>query len=162
MNEKDNIIRLKKRNTLRFKIVTDDGVNTGEYLEFDLDDVEMPLKLNQCDIEHKKNVQYLKNQLLILNKKEDRKGKYLLSWKEEECIKLVRDFYNREMKALDLILGKNGTKKMLNGKAPYYEMYDDISNSLKPIMPKLETKTDKIIDNIKEKYSSKKEGTILE
>lgn len=162
MNEEKNIIQLKKRNTLKFKIVTDEEVDTGEFLEFDLDDIELPLKLNKCDIEHKKNVQYFKSQLLILEKKEDKKGKYLLSWKEEERIKLVKDFYNREIKALDLLLGKNGTKKMLNGKEPYYEMYDDISSALEPIMPKLETKTESIIDNIKKKYSSKKEGAVLE
>lgn len=158
----ENTIQLKKRNTLRFKITTDEGIDTGEYLEFDLDDVELPLKLQKCDIEHKKNIQYVQNQFVIINKKEDKKGKYLYSWKEEEMLKILKEFYHREIKALDLFLGKDGTKKLLNGKEPYYEMYDDISEVLEPIMPKLELKAESLIERVKQKYSAKKEDNVLE
>lgn len=161
-NKSDNIIRLKKRNTLRFKIETDEGIDTGEYLEFDLDDIELPLKLKQCEVEHRKNIQYLKNQFIIIDKKEDKKGKYLLSWKEEERQKAIKEFYNKEMKTLDLFLGKDGTKKLLNGKEPYYEMYNDIVDELEPIMPKLQLKAEDITKKIKEKYSNKKEEKVLE
>lgn len=158
----EDVIQLKKRNTLKFRIVTDDGVDTGEFIEFNLDDVELPLKLNRCQIEHKKNVNYVRNQFLIINKREDKKGKYLLSKNEEDKLNIIKEFYNREMKALDLFLGKDGTKKLLNGKEPYYEMYDDIAESLEPIMPKLELKAESIIDKIKSKYSNEKDDNILE
>ena len=34
----DNFIKLNKSNILRLGIKTDEGVDTGEYLEFDLED----------------------------------------------------------------------------------------------------------------------------
>lgn len=158
----EDVIQLKKRNTLKFKIVTDEGIDTGEYLEFNLDDVELPLKLNRCQIEHQKNVSYVEKQFIIINKREDIKGKYFLSKNEEDKLKIINEFYKREMHALDLFLGKGATKKLLNGKDPYYEMYDDITAALEPIMPKLQLKANDIVNMIKEKYSNKKEDNILE
>ena len=158
----DNFIQLKKSNTLKFAIITSDGKDTGEFLEFNMDDIELPLKLNECEAKHRKNIEYLQNQFVIIDKKEDKKGKYLLTWKEEEKIKALKDFYIKEMEALDLFLGQGGTKKLLNGRKPYYEMYDDISDALEPILPKLKASTDDIMKRIKEKYSNKKEEKVLE
>ncbi len=58
------------------------------------------------------------------------------------------------MEALDLFLGQNGTNKLLNGRKPYYSMYEDISEILEPIMPKLKLRADDIVNKIKEKYSN--------
>ena len=155
MTETENFIQLKKNNIL--KIVTEDilGYDTGEYLEFDLEDIELPLKLNECDAKHRKNLEHLRNQFIIIDKKEDKKGKKILSWKEEEKLKVLQEFYKREMGALDLFLGENGTKKLLNGRNPYYSMYEDINDMLEPIMPKLKLRADDIANRIKEKYSNK-------
>ena len=155
-----NFVQLKKDNILRFGIKTADGVDTGEHLEFDLEDIELPLKLNQCELEHKKNVQNLHAQIIIIDKKQDKKGKQLLSWKEEEKIKAFSDFYKKETKALDLFLGEGGTAKLLNGRKPYYSMYEDISDILEPIMPMIQERTESITDKIKAKYSSKKSEVI--
>ena len=158
----ENFIQLKKSNTLRFAIRTEDGKDTGEYLEFNMDDIELPLRLNECEAKHRKNLEYLQGQFVIIDKKEDKKGKFLLSYREEEKIKAVKEFYNREMEALDLFLGEGGTKKLLNGRNPYYEMYDDISESLEPILPKLQTSTEDIANRIKAKYSKAKDKDVLE
>ena len=40
----DNVIKLNKNNILRLKIETADGKDTGEYLEFDLEDIELLLR----------------------------------------------------------------------------------------------------------------------
>ena len=40
----DNTIRLSKDDRLVLEIVTDEGDKTGEYLTFDLEDIELPLK----------------------------------------------------------------------------------------------------------------------
>lgn len=157
-----DVIQLKKSNILRYEIVTDKGETTGNYLEFDMEDIEMPLKINQCGIEHKKNLEYARNQFIIIDKKEDHKGKYLLSWKEEEKIKIMKEFYKREMDALDLFLGKDGCKKMLNGRKPYYSMYDDINEALQPILPNLKANVQDINSKIRNKYSIKEEDNILE
>lgn len=158
-----DFIQLKKDNILRIGIKDIKGNDTGEHLEFDLEDIELALRLNECDAKHRKNLEYLKNQFIIIDKKEDKKGKFILSWKEEEKIKVLQEFYKREMEALDLFLGQNGTKKLLNGRNPYYSMYDDINEMLEPIMPMLELRADDIANKIKEKYSNKAtEKNVLE
>lgn len=163
MTEKENFIQLKKDSILRIGIKDTDGNDTGEHLEFDLEDIALPLRLNECDAKHRKNVEYLKNQFVIIDKKEDKKGKFILSWKEEEKLKVLQEFYKKEMEALDLFLGQDGTKKLLNGRNPYYSMYEDINEILEPIMPKLKLRADDIANKIKEKYSNKEtEKNVLE
>ena len=162
MTEMENFIQLKKDNILKIGIKDTNGVETGEHLEVDMEDIELPLKLNQCEAQHRKNFEYLRNQFVIIDKKEDKKGKFLLSWKEEEKLKVLKEFYQREMDALDLFLGKGGTKKLLNGRNPYYTMYDDISDILQPILPKLKTNVEDISKKIKNKYSKNVEKNTLE
>ena len=70
-------IKLKKSNILKIGIQTEEGVDTGEYLEFDLEDIELPIKIQQCIEEHKKNQQFIRNQFIIIDKRQDRKGKKL-------------------------------------------------------------------------------------
>lgn len=160
---KNDFIQLKKDNILRIGIKDIQGNDTGEHLEFDLEDIELPLRLNECEAKHRKNLEYLRNQFVIIDKKEDKKGKFILSWKEEEKLKVLQEFYKREMEALDLFLGQNGTNKLLNGRKPYYSMYEDINDMLVPILPKLKLKADDIANKIKEKYSNKAtEKNVLE
>lgn len=154
MIEKENFIQLKKDSILRIGIKDSDGNDTGEHLEFDMEDINLALKLNECDEKHRKNLEFLRNQFIIIDKKEDKKGKKILSWKEEEKLKVLQEFYKREMEALDLFLGENGTKKLLNGRNPYYSMYEDINDMLKPILPKLKLRADDIAKKIKDKYSN--------
>ena len=169
-----DFIQLKKDNILRIGIRDAEGKETGEHLEFDMEDIELPLKINDCESKHKKNLAFLKSQFIIIDKKEDKKGKFILTWKEEEKIKVLQEFYNelcpvceefykREMEALDLFLGDNGTKKLLNGRKPYYSMYEDINDILKPILPKLKINVNDITNKIKAKYSnSEDEKNVLE
>lgn len=164
MTEKENFIQLKKDSILRIGIKDSDGNDTEEHLEFDMEDINLALRLNECDEKHRKNLEFLRNQFIIIDKKEDKKGKKILSWKEEEKLKVLQEFYKREMEALDLFLGENGTKKLLNGRNPYYSMYEDINDMLKPILPKLKLKADDIAKKIKDKYSNinKQDKNVLE
>ena len=158
-----DFIQLKKDNILRIGIKDIKGNDTGEHLEFDLEDIELPLRLNECEARHRKNLEFLKSQFIIIDNKEDKKGKFILSWKEEEKLKILKEFYKREMEALDLFLGQNGTNKLLNGRKPYYSMYEDINDMLEPILPKLKLKADDIANKIKEKYSNNSsEKNVLE
>lgn len=157
----EDFIQLKKDNILKIGIKDSDGKDTGNFLEFDLEDIELGLKLNQCQKKHNENIQNVKRQFIIIDKKEDKKGKQLLSWKEEEKIKVLKQFYKDETDALDLFLGKNGTRKLLNGRKPYWTMYDDINEMLKPILPKLKLSMDGVVDKIKKKYKETgKENTL--
>ena len=157
----ENVIQLKKDNILRIGIKDADGNDTGEHLEFDLEDTGLLLRMNESDILHRKNVEYVKMQFAIIDKREDTKGKYLLSKNEEEKLRILNEFYKREMKALDLFLGKGGTRKILNGRNPYYTMYDDIGEIIAPILPKLELRSESIRDKIISKYGVKQEENVI-
>ena len=162
MNE---YIQLKKDNILKIGIKDSNGNETGEHLEFDLEDIDLPLRINQCDIEHRKNLSWLRSQLLIIDKKQNikvKKSKNILNSKDMEKIYAIKEFCKRETAALELFIGKDGVKKFLNGRKAYYSMYEDISEMLEPIMPLLNKSIDDITDKIKKKYSLKKEENVLE
>ena len=63
---KENFIQLNKDNVLRLGIKTADGEDTGEHLEFDLEDIELPLKYQDLLEQEKKNRQHLRNQMMII------------------------------------------------------------------------------------------------
>ena len=153
--EKESFIQLEKNNVLKVKIKDSDGNDTGKYLTFDLEDIELPLRLSQSEELHKKNIEYLKSQLEIIEKKDDHKGKKIISWKEEEKIKLLKRVYEDEMKALDLFIGEGKTQMILDimGRKPYFTMYNDIGRILQPILPLLKQNKDDIANQIKQKYS---------
>ena len=44
---KDYTIQLEDKNTITFKIYNSEGKDTGEVLKFNLDDVELPLKIQE-------------------------------------------------------------------------------------------------------------------
>lgn len=155
------VIQLKKDNIFRVDIVDSEGNKTGEQLEFDLEDLELPFRLQECYKLHDQNITEIKGKLMVIDKKQDSKGKGLLSKNEEAKLKAINEFYKKEQEALDLFLGENGTAKLLNGRKPYVGMFQDISDMLEPILPKLKLQEDSIIDRIKAKYS-KKEDNIIE
>ena len=70
----DNVIKLNKDSILRLKIETSDGKDTGEILEFDLEDIALPLKYQELLEKDKKNKEQLRNQMLIIDKRQDVKG----------------------------------------------------------------------------------------
>lgn len=158
----EDVIQLKKDNILRVKIKDQNGNMTDGILEFDLEDIELPLKYQECLEQHKKNISYIKNQFIIIDKREDVKGKKLLSKNEEDKIKLLNEFYDREMKSMDLFLGEGKSKMFLKlmNRNPYWSMFDDIAEVIEPISPKLKLNLDNIDKKIKEKYSSKENNVL--
>lgn len=154
----DNYIQLSKKDRLILKIRDEKGNDTGEYLEFDLEDIELPLKYQELLEKDKKNKERLRNQILIIDKKEDHKGKKMLSANEEAKIKAINEFFKEEIEIYNLFLGKNGVQKLLNGDKLGWtslQMIDEIIE--KQIAPKLEISMDNITKKIQEKY---KQATI--
>lgn len=149
----ENISIKKPQGILQYGILDENGKETGEYLEFDTEDIELALRLNSVNKLHHENLKNLKTQFLIINKKEDIKDKHsILTRNEIEKIKATKKFYQDEEKAMDLFLGEGGTKKLLNGRKPYYTMFNDMLEMIKPIVPKLTKTIDDIIDSVKTKY----------
>ena len=150
----DNYIQLNKDDRLKLEIITDKGEKTGEYLIFDLEDIELPLRFQEMIEEEKKNRQWLKNQEIIINKRQDVKGKKLMSKNEEDLLKAVNEFFNKETEIYNKFLGENGVQKLLNGRPMGWTRLQEINEIIeKYIIPKLDIKKDDIANKIKDKYN---------
>lgn len=130
------------------------------YWEFDLTDVELLLKYQQIEPTHKKNVQWLKSQLLIIEKRQDVKGKGFLSKNEEDKVRAIKTYYQKEAENINTFLGKKGVEKFLNGRNYYFEMFDDIADVLEEILPIINKKMKNITTLIKEKYKQEEENVL--
>ena len=149
----DNFIQLKESDVLTLKIKTSDGKETGEELTFDLEDIELPLKYQEMAERDRKNKEYLRNQMIIIDKRQDVKGKKLLSKNEEDKIKAVNDFFKKEIDIYNMFLGDNGVQKLLNGRKIGWTTLQEIDEIIeKQIAPKIDMSMDKISEKVKEKY----------
>lgn len=149
----DNFIKLNKDNILRLGIQTSDGKDTGEVLEFDLEDIELPLRYQELLEKDKKNKEYLRNQMLIIEKRQDVKGKILLSKNEEDKLKALNDFFKKEAEIYNMFLGKDGVKKLLNGRKLGWTSLQEIDEIIdKQISPYIDIRMDKITEKVKQKY----------
>ncbi len=156
-------IGLKNENILKLEIVDEKGNSTGEYLEFDLEDIELPFKYQEIIERLKKSRQNLKNQFVIIEKKQDHKGKKLMSSNEEEKLKALNNFYKEQVEIYNIFLGENGVQKLLNGRKLRWTTLSEIDELIeKQIAPQLNITMDDITKKIKSKYSNKKEDNILE
>ena len=150
----DNVIKLNKDNILRLKIETSEGQDTGEVLEFDLEDIELPLRYQELIEKDKKNKENLRNQMLIIEKRQDVKGKKLLSKNEEDQMKALKEFFNKEVEIYNMFLGENGVQKLLNGRKLGWTTLHEIDEIIeKQITPYINTTIQDITKKVKEKYS---------
>ena len=149
----DNVIKLNKDNILRLEIEDSNGNKTGESLEFDLEDLEMPLKYQELLEKDKKNRENLRNQLLIIDRREDVKGKKLLSKNEEDKIKAINEFFKKTVEVYNMLLGDRGVEKLLNGRKLGWTILQDIDDIIaKQITPYLNLSMESITAKVKEKY----------
>lgn len=155
----ENYIKIKsKKDILKLGIMDENGNivkdNNGNEvcLEFDLADIDLPIKYNKCVAMINDAKKELKMQMIIIEKKQDHKGKGYLTYNEEAKVKAVKSFYKKMETAMDLFLGEGGTRKYLNGRNPYYEMFDDIGEALKPYEDKFKLTLTDMTDRIKNKY----------
>lgn len=157
-----DFIQIEERNVLKFGIKNAKGEDTGLVLKFDLQDIELPLRISKCEAMHRKNVSVLRQMVQALEKQEDKKGKYLLSWKEEEKIKILKDFYKKEEETIELIIGEGMVKKILDAldRKPYYDMFDDIIEGIEPVLGIIEKESGNLLESIKKKYGANEDGVI--
>lgn len=163
-NKSDNVIQLKKNDDiLRLRIVDEEGNDTGNYLEFNLEDIELPIRYQTIIEEDKKARARLKEQFIIIDKKQDHKGKKLLSFKEEEKIKAMQEFYRREVEIYNMFLGDNGVEKLLNGRQLSWGTLAEIDEIIEQnILPKLNVSAENVKAKIMKKYSNKEAGDTIE
>lgn len=160
----DNYIQLKEnKDILRFKIKDEKGKDTGNFLEFNLEDIGLPIRFQELIEKDKKNRLNLKNQFLIIDKKQDCKGKKLFSANEEAKIKALQEFYEKEVEVYNMFLGENGVQKLLNGRELSWSSLQEIDEIIeKVIYPKLEITGENIKKKIAEKYSNVKKEDVIE
>lgn len=149
----DNFIQLKEKDTLKLGIKDAKGNPTGEYLEFDLEDIELPLKYQEMIERDKKVTRDLRNQMIIIDKKQDVKGKKLLTKNQEDKTRLLVQYYKEEEKLLNEFLGENGVSKLLSGRKLGWTSLQEIGEIIKTqIAPHLDVNMKYVTDKVKEKY----------
>ena len=160
----NNIIQLEEdEDILIFNIYDEKGKDTGETIEFNLEDIGLLLRYQEMLERDKRNRQNLQNKMIIIDKQQDHKGKKLLSSKQEAQIKAMNEFYKEEIEIYNMFLGERGVEKLLNGRAVSWTSLEKISEMIeKQILPKLTINAENIKDKIVKKYSTKKEDGVIE
>jgi hypothetical protein len=160
---KENFVQLGESDTLKLKIKDANGNYTGEILEFDLEDIDLLLRYQEMIEKDKKNHEWLRNQALIIDKRQDVKGKKLLTKNEEDKIKAVKEFFNKEIECYNMFLGNGGFEKLLNGRKIGWVTLEEINKIIKEqIAPKLDIYRESLSDKIRKKYSDKiKDSEVL-
>ena len=149
----ENTIQIKNDDIIKIGIRDEEGNDTGNFLKFNLADIELPLKYQEIIELDKKNRASLRNEFTIIDKQQDHKGKKLFSFNEEQKIKALQIFYTKEVEIYNIFLGENGVQKLLNGRELSWTTLDEIDEIIKEnILPLFETSTDKIKNKIMAKY----------
>lgn len=156
-------LQIKRSDSLiRIGLKDENGNDTGEFLQFDVEALDNALRYQECMDLHKKNLSTLRNQFIIIDKKQDHKGKKLMSANEEAKMKALEEYYKKEMEAMDLFIGKGKTQVILKimGREPYFSMFEDISELLEPVLPIIEKGFKDFKKKIQQKYQPKEENVL--
>ena len=151
-------IQLKQDNLFKIGIKNAEGEDTGEIITIDLEDIKLPLRCQESEKMIKDNNKWLQAQRIMIEKRPDKKGKKLLSANEEALLKLVNEYYEKQTKAYELVLGEGAIKKILCGREMYITFFSDLEEQMKKLKPKLNQNAVDIKEKIKsitEKYGQK-------
>ena len=158
-------IQLKKDSIFRLGIKNQNGeIKKDEKgnevcLEIDIEDIEAPLRYSKSEYTIRKAEQALKMKLIAIDKKPESNGKYLLSPKDEEKHKALKEYYKSLEEAIDLFLGKNSTNKIF-GDRRYWGMWEDLQELIKPYLPKMKANYEAITNKIIGKYRDKENDVL--
>lgn len=137
--------------------------NKGEevFWTFDIEDIEQVAIWSDIVETDKKLRKKLQNDLLVIEKRTDTKGKYSNSKNSEDSLEVYREFFNKEIININRFLGENGVQKFLNGRKPYFSMFEDIAEAIEQILPLFDKAIEDTKARVKDKYS-KQDDTVLE
>ena len=164
MEEKKFIDLKNKTNVLVFHLRTEDGKETGETLKFNLKDIELLGRYDEMFSQLKKNDEWYRNQKVIIDKKQEIKGKNdFLSNKQKMLYEASKEYLKKQAKAFDLFLGNGGVEKLLNHDTLDMDSIAIIKEYIdKQILPCLEITEENISKEIKEKYKIDIKEEVLE
>ena len=129
-----------------------------------MEDIELPLKYQEMLEKDKKNKENLRNQLIVIDKRQDVKGKKLLSRNEEDKLRAINDFFKKEVEVYNMFLGDKGVEKLLNGRKLGWTTLQEIDDIIdKQIAPYIDIDMERITNKVKEKYGQavQKSNTVL-
>lgn len=144
----------ENKDVLKLWIKTKDGKETGDFLEFNLEDIELLDTLQKMNDETNKNYQWINNQITIIDKKQDFKKKNKIMTNNEEMkYNAIKQYYKKQKDIFNMFLGENGVEKLLYGRKFDWETLEEVSNIIKnQISPQLNVTMDNITNKIKNKY----------
>lgn len=144
----------ENKDVLKLWIKTKNGKETGDFLEFNLEDIELLDTLQKMNDETNKNYQWINNQITIIDKKQDFKKKNKIMTNNEEMkYNAIKQYYKKQKDIFNMFLGENGVEKLLYGRKFDWETLEEVSNIIKnQISPQLNVTMDNITNKIKNKY----------
>ncbi len=140
-------IRIKKDDV--YKIEVNDN---GDYIEFDLLDIELPIKAMNLAKNYKRLYENHSKKIFAINK-EYLNNKELLFRKKYEADKY---FFAECRKAFDNFLGEGACQKIF-GDTNRIIMFNELLEQLEPHFEKMQINVEKIKENLINKYSNSNE-----
>lgn len=155
-------LRIKRSNL--YEIEVNDN---GDVISFDLEDVDLPFKLQRAYDGAQKAQETLQKKLVVIGKKEDHKGKDdLFSANEIAVAKARSEAFASMRKALDEFLGPGGCDKVF-GQTSYLSMFDDLFEALetpgedgRSHLDRMQINAEGIKRRIEKKYGEKESGVL--
>lgn len=127
----------------------------GEYIEFDLLDIDLPDKIMNAYKELERAEKDVKIKEQIIYKKYNNNP----NKKWEEIHKLEKEYFKKSREIFDSFLGKDACYKIF-GNTDRYGMFEDLLNALQPHLDKMQINVEQIKKNLVEKYSPNKKNVI--
>ena len=140
----------KKENVYRLEVN-----DKGEYIEFDLLDIDLPDKIMNAYNNLKKEKKNVEIQEKIIYKKYG--NSHIKKW--EEIHKLEKSYFLNARKIFDSFLGEGACQKIF-GDSNYVGMFDDLLDALQPHLEKMRINVEEIKKRLVEKYSPNKKNVI--
>lgn len=145
-------IRYNKDNVYRVEVNDD-----GEYIEFDLLDIELPLKCAKASEDFEKETEKYSSEIMLINKKYEGKDTNNLEYLVE-ISKANNEYCEKCRVIFDTFLGKGACMKIF-GSTNRIGMFDEFFAQLQPLLENLRIDMDTIKNNILNKY--KKDNGVM-
>lgn len=132
----------EKENTYKLEVN-----DKGEYIEFDLLDIDLPNKILNAYNQFEKEQKNVKTQEQIIYKKFANNP----TKKWEEIYKLEKSYFKKTREIFDSFLGEGACYKIF-GDTDRYGMFEDLLRALQPHFDKMKFDVDRIKKELIEKY----------
>ena len=161
----ENIVQIKRIDSIKLKLVNEQGEATGEYLYVKVKDVEAPIRLQKLYDDTIKITNEFRDKIKIIEKKQDHeiKGK-IFTANQQAQYEALKEYYKKRVDIYNMFLGENGVQKLLNGQQITWDAFDWLDEVIdKQIVPHIDTTFKGMINKIREKYKVNiKENDVLE